>query len=418
MTGSRPWTWMTMLTAWAMPLVAQETAREFTMTVRPHEMATATRTEQAGEFTLSSYEDYLVNVPPQCVGAKRCPLLVFIPGAGQVASFGMKWQRIMSDKHGIIVLVLNGAERQRVAKIDSAMTEVLGKYAIDPDKIAILGRCAGGPPSIVLGGDNLNVFSRILPISGGYPPTGGVNAPNKKTEFFLDAGLWESGGNFKAAQELREAGHTVKLVIAMREHGENVDDYDYVGRWLQESWAHPDPATRPAPRVIPGPVPVLTTDIVTKMTDFWSRFMEEPDSIFMAGRRAHQREVIVPVGQEQPSVAMMDMPALAAKYPSIAAALKAAGLTAEQHDAYRVAILSALLTKNIGEVAGVVDDASPLAKNLAFLEDHPDELEALETAGVKTPELMHRIGMDLPLSPSMDAEVQAKKYALGIWYTP
>ncbi len=403
--------------AWVMPVAAQGASGEL-LTVRPREMATAMRTEQAGEFPLDTLEDYLVHVPQQCVGTKRCPLLVFIPGAGQVASFGMKWQRIMSDKHGIIVLALNGAEQQEKEKIDAALKQVLRKYAIDPDKIALLGRCAGGAPSTVFGGDNLGVFSRILPISGGYVPTADVDPPNKKTEFFLDAGLWESEGNFLAAQELRRAGHTVKLVIALREHGENVDDYDFVGRWLQESWAIPDPAARPAPRVIPGPVPLLTTGILTQMTAFWTRFMEEPDSIFMTARRAHQRETIVPVGQERPSVAIMEMPALAAKHPSIAAALKAAGLTAEQHDVYRVALLSAMLTDNIGSSAGAIADTSVLAQNIAFMKSHPDEFETLEKAGVKRPELMHRIGMDLPLRPSMDAEEQAKKYALGIWYTP
>lgn len=415
---SHLWAGLAMLTLSTMPAAAQQAGDGELLTVRPREMATATRTVAAGEFPLDSLEDYLVHVPKQCVGSIRCPLLVFIPGAGQVAAFGIKWQRIMADKHGIIVLVLNGAEQQSIEKLDAALKQVLRTYAIDPDKIALLGRCAGGPPSILFGGDNMNVFSRVLPISGGYPPTADVDAPNQKTEFFLDAGLWESQGNFMAAQELRRAGHTVKLVVAMREHGENADDYDYVGRWLQESWAIPNPAARPAPRVVPGPIPAVTTDILTKMAAFWSSFMEEPDSIFMTARRAHQRETIVPVGQEQPTVSMMEMPALAAKYPSIAASLKAAGLTAEQHDVYRVALLSALLTDNIGSVAGEIADTSVLAKNIAFMKEHPDEFETLEKAGVKTPELMHQIGMDLPLSLEMDAEEQSKKYSLGIWYTP
>ncbi len=389
------------------PAVAQ-TPEAFTL--RPHEMATATRTERVGEFQLDSFPDYVGYVPQQCVGERRCPLVVFLPGGGQAASFAIKWQRIMADKHGIIVLVLSWVPRYQVAKIDAAMKEVLRTYAIDPAKIALIGRCAGGPPAVALGGANMDIFSRILPISG-PPRTARVQAPNGTTEFFLDAGLWESKGNFRVARELREAGHRVKLIVGLRGHDENIDDYDFVGRWLQMSWAIPDSAVRPAPYVIPGPTPRLTLQMVKQMTTFWTRFMQEPYAIRMKLRRAHQREVVVPVGGERPSVVMMDMAAMASAAPSVAGALTEAGLTAAQHDAYRVAMISAMLTREVGVA---VEATSVVAQNIEFMQAHPDAFEALSLAGSQRPDL---IGID-SLNP-MSAEIQARSRKLiGIWEVP
>lgn len=60
-------------------------------------------------------------------------------------------------------------------------------------------------------------------------------------------------------------------------------------------------------------------------------------------RVAHLREVVVPLGSEKLSVFMTDMPALAAQFPTVAADLRAAGLTPKEHDSYRVALLSRML---------------------------------------------------------------------------
>ncbi len=357
------------------------------LSVRPHEMATGTRTDRAGEHTLDSLENYLVYVPQQCVGTRRCPLVVFLHGAASHAGNVMKIQRPVADKYGMIVfapsspsMAWTAAEELTNRKnVDAGLKQILQKFAIDPNKIALIGRCNGGPSSSIWGGDNLDIFSRILPISAGYPPTAGVDAPNTTAEFFLDAGYLESEGNFQAARELRQAGHRVKHVVGFRGHMDQAEDYDFVGRWLQESWATPNPAARTAPSVVANPLPLLTTDVVTQMTTFWNSFQQEPDSIRTTARWAHLREVIVPIGEERPSTVMVDMPALAAKYPTVAAALKAAGLTAQQHEAYRVALLSASIAKNVRGKAGTVEANSVLAKNIEFMDAHADELKMLET---------------------------------------
>jgi hypothetical protein len=181
---------------------------------------------------------------------------------------------------------------------------------------------------------------------------------------------------------MRQKGYRVTHAFGFRLHGHQHESYDHVGRWLQQTWETSDTAARPAPRVIADPLPELTAKVLTKMTAFWAGFVTEPDSIRIIGRQYHLRDVVVPVGTERPVVVMVDMAALAAAYPSVAANLKAAGLTAKEHDAYRVALASARALKHsAGEKArGALDPTSVQAKNLAFMDAHPDEFQALEDA--------------------------------------
>jgi hypothetical protein len=79
------------------------------------------------------------------------------------------------------------------------------------------------------------------------------------------------------------------------------------------------------------------------------------------------------------SLMTVDMAALAATYPSVAAALKAAGLTARQEEGYRIALLGAKATRAVPE-AGTPIASSVQGRNLAFLEAHQDELTAVAVA--------------------------------------
>lgn len=373
-------------------ITALMTADPPRLTVRPREVATGPRTEAAGEHPLDSVPDYLVYVPQSCVGTRRCPLFIFLPGAGYGSRQVTDWLHPVADKYGMILLAPSwdpdgsgnigafGKDPDK-GKLDVALKEVLRRFAIDRDKIAISGRCSSGWDGMVLGIGNLDVFSRVASISGSVP-INGMDPQNKTVEFFLDAGFPEFDGKLRAALQLRQDGHPVKVVVGFRSHEHQVEDYDFYGRWLQESWAMPNPAARPAPQVVADPLPVLTTEVLTQMTAFWTRFQQEPDSIRTTARRAHLREVVVPIGEERPSVWMVDVPALAAKYPSVAAALKTAGLTARQHEAYRIALLSARVTNSVKDEAGNVEATSALAKNMAFMDAHPDELAALEATNM------------------------------------
>jgi predicted esterase len=360
-------------------------------------MATATRTDRAGQYLLDSLRKYLVYVPEQCVGMRRCPLIVFLHGAGRNAYSVMDWMRPVADRYGMIVLAgtspsgewtyLNAdssdkaEERQNAKNIDAAMKQVLRKFAIDPNKIALAGFSNGGPFASLLGGYNLDVFNRVVLMSGTIVPTvagaAGVEPRNKAAEYFVVAGLEESGDEFLVTRIVQRDGHFVKHLIGLRPHANQTEEYDFVGHWLQESWATPNPADRRAPIVVANPLPVLTTEALTQMTTFWTSFMKEPDSIRTAARRAHLREVVVPVGNELPSVLFVNIASLAAIYPSVAADLKDAGLTSEQQDAYRVALLGAIVTGSVGRVAGTIDTTSVLGRNIAFMKAHKNEFKSL-----------------------------------------
>jgi hypothetical protein len=321
------------------------------------------------------------------------------------------WLRPVADKYGMILLT---PTEYATKDIDGALKETLRRFAIDPNKIAIIGRCASGDAGMRFGIDNLDVFSRIASVSGGTP-TDGMDPKNKTAEFLIDRSFLEGYGNFTAAQNLRRDGHPVKVVLALRGHEHQMEDYDFVGHWLQESWAKPNSASRRAPSVIADPVPTLTTEALTKMTTFWTSFSQEPDSIRVTARRAHLREVIVPVGQERPSVWITDMSALAAKYPSVAADLKKAGLTAKQHDAYRVALISAQTSQFTKDEAGTVEATSTLAKNLEFFYSHPDEFKALDAAGIAQPDKVREVERTATIKHPKLADSYG---AMGIWRTP
>lgn len=358
---------------------------QYRLTVRPREMATGTRTERAGEFRLGANKEHVVYVPRSCVGTRRCPLILFYHRPELV----LPWLAPVADKYGMIVL-----SPEREAAFDVTLKEVLRTFAIDPDRIAIVGRCGTGMVPIDYGDNNPDVFNRLATFTSdnGDPP---VRAPMQTTEYFLSDGIVDggTGHNLAGARMLRDRGYPVKHVSNFRAHTHQAEDYDFLGHWLQESWAIPDPANRPVPYHFGSP-PVLTTEALAQMTAFWTRFMQEPDSVKATARQTLVREVIVPVGTEQTSLLMVDMAALAAKYPSVAAALKAAGLTAERHDSYRAALASARLimysdsTKYSDPINHKrwipLDPTSMVVKNFEFMSAHPDEAAALETSGMWT----------------------------------
>lgn len=395
------------LLTWAQPSLAQEPGESARLTVRPHEMVLGTRTERAGEYRLDSVDPQSwVYVPPQCVGIRRCPLVVLSNTDYQRYSY-------VADKYGMIMarITPGGGDHfpDQVMAMDRGIKEILRTFAIDPDKIVIAGRCATGEGTIAYGDQNPDVFSRVVVFTQhtGQPP---VKSPNQMTEYYIAGGLLEDIANFLGVRQLRDRGYTVKHTIQLRGHTDTYEDYDFMGHWLQESWAIPDPAARPVPYAFGDP-PLLTAEVLAQMTTFWTRFMQEPDSIKTTARQAHVREVVVPVGNERVSTLMVDMPALAAQYPSVAAALQAAGLTPSQHDAYRAALVSAQIANvrswGLESAAGAAQSAasaildstpreetvladptvgiastSVLAKNAEFMNAHPDEFAALETAGM------------------------------------
>jgi hypothetical protein len=174
----------------------------------------------------------------------------------------------------------------------------------------------------------------------------------------------------------------------------------------------PNSADRLAPVVVTTQLPALTSAVFAHMTDFWTRFLHEPAPISEIARKIYRREVVVPVGEKRVLMTMMDVPALAEKYPSVAAALKAAGVTPQEHEAYRVAIATALIDKQMLETTAnlkqlhehpttspnvslieraldaipnfTIDPSSVQGANVTFLDTHPEELGILFRTGMMT----------------------------------
>ena len=397
------------------------------LTVRPHEMATGTQTTQAGLTALAGFPEYLVYVPKQCVGSQRVPLMVLLHGGGRSSKIEIDKFRTLADKYGVIVLLPNASNPGRwemvygglahnsptesglkvsklpmhdVQSIDSAMKIVLRTHAIDPDRIALLGFSDGGSSSLLLGRSNLDVFNRIAPLSA-LIDFDGIGPANATTQFYLSGGIDEGmvPQTLKMAQVLRHEGHPVATLLGLRGHVDRVQDEDFVWKWLLYSWK--DPSITLHPTIPPDANDVLlTSDALQKMTDFWTRFkQEQSDSILKAGRMAHQEQYWMWLGAEPVTVIATDMPTLAAAYPRVADDLKAAGLTAEQEAAYRMAILRVGFAR-AGSIAPgdtveppdlgqhipfePISPASKLGKNLAFRQAHDAEFKALEATDMWT----------------------------------
>ena len=179
------------------------------------------------------------------------------------------------------------------------------------------------------------------------------------------------------AHDMRKDGHTVNAVIGLRGHRDNLGDEHYMWRWLQWSWAAPGTMAPVIPSMPADSDPVLTVDALTKMTTFWTSFAQAPDTIRVAGRWANQKPISMSVGKAPASVLKTDMIAMAAKYPLIAADLKTAGLTAQQEEAYRAAIIRIEFVRLAKVRAADIADTSVLGQNMAFRNAHESEFQAL-----------------------------------------
>lgn len=370
---------------------ASDSLLSYRFTVRPHAMVLGARNPTAGEYPLDSLPGYIVHVSPQCAGAHRCPLVVFLPWGGARASDVLGLLGPVADHYGMIVLAPGdtGGDAGRVgdwyqeatdrAQINDAMKQVLSKFAVDPDKIALAGHCRSGWAPVIWGTANRDIFSRLLVISTAEETKtfDALGPSDGRIEFLLEDGFGQTDWMYRRAHLLREHGYPVKHVVSIRAHSSQPESIDFVGHWLQESWAIPDPTQRITPPVIDA-IPTLTDSIVAKMTTFWRAFQQLPDSIWTVARQAHQRELRLPIGADSPSTVMVDMSTMAKQYSAVAAALASVGLTADQHDRYRVALLEALIGREYSSIAQTFPTGSVQADNVAFVREHHDEIRKLD----------------------------------------
>jgi hypothetical protein len=159
------------------------------------------------------------------------------------------------------------------------------------------------------------------------------------------------------------------------------------------SAAPPSTVQMPVTAVTTDSAPaLLTVDALTRMTTFWQTFMKEDPTIRDQGRKENQEKVTIPVapvsGVQMPGTIqtqVVNMVAMASKYPSVVTDFKTAGLTPQQWEQDRVALFGAALVNQADQSGKQTGDGSVVWKNVAFLRQHQTEFQALQATGMFIP---------------------------------
>ena len=104
------------------------TAQQKYLDVHPATMTLGTTNPAAGEYQIDN-GNAIVSVSPQCAGAHRCPLFVFLPGLGQPAQEVANWLHPVANKYGMLALTITDYDPPQMKR---ALTEALQHYAVDP----------------------------------------------------------------------------------------------------------------------------------------------------------------------------------------------------------------------------------------------------------------------------------------------
>jgi hypothetical protein len=137
------------------------------------------------------------------------------------------------------------------------------------------------------------------------------------------------------------------------------------------------------------------------MTAFWTAWIHQLPAVLDTGRLKYRKPMPITLGLDQvplilPSV--VDMRAMAIHYPSVAAALAQAHLTADQWEEYGQALLTATWAEmQDSAIAASMTKPSIMAKNMIFLKTHQNDLSALRAIGmwIPTASESHDFGGDL-----------------------
>jgi phospholipase/carboxylesterase len=109
---------------------------------------------------------------------RPAPLVVLLHGAGGDAENGLSLLRRRADDAGLILLapasrgptwdvILDGFGPD-VAAIDRALRDVFGRYAVDPDRLALGGFSDGASSALSLGLTNGDLFTHLIACSPGF----------------------------------------------------------------------------------------------------------------------------------------------------------------------------------------------------------------------------------------------------------
>ena len=138
---------------------------------------------------------------------------------------------------------------------------------------------------------------------------------------------------------------------------------------------------------------LLTEDVLKRMTTFWRSFQKEPDSIRIEGQNANQEEVRLfsvnanTYGDKWVKKSVMNIGAMATRYPSVTADLARAGLTVDQWNDTRKALYKAIILGGMSYTKQAeAGDTSNVGKNIVFLASHTQQLDSLRVMGMWLPD--------------------------------
>lgn len=129
-------------------------------------------------LNLASGRDGLVYVPRRYDAVRPAPLLVLFHGAGGQATRLVDRFVETAEAPGYLILspesrgrtwdVILGGYGPDAAFLDSALSRVFERYAVDPARIAAAGFSDGASYALSIGLDNGGLFSDVLAFSPGY----------------------------------------------------------------------------------------------------------------------------------------------------------------------------------------------------------------------------------------------------------
>lgn len=126
--------------------------------------------------------DALLYVPAGYQADRPAPLAVMLHGAGGTAAQGMSLLADLADAAGLMLLapssraqtwdVIAGGFGPDVARLDAALTDVFGRCAVDPRRVAIGGFSDGASYALSLGLTNGDLFTHVIAFAPGFMAPG------------------------------------------------------------------------------------------------------------------------------------------------------------------------------------------------------------------------------------------------------
>jgi|SRR5579884_28528 len=127
---------------------------------------------------LDTRRDGLLYVPVDYEPSRPAPLVLMLHGAGGSAQHGLHPFQGLANRYGLILLapdsrdstwdVILGEYGPDVRFIERALTQTLGRYAVDPERIAVGGFSDGASYALSLGLINGDLFGFITAFSPGF----------------------------------------------------------------------------------------------------------------------------------------------------------------------------------------------------------------------------------------------------------